>query len=96
MTTEPKPLDLPPMPEYHDEPAATNQDAEWRHIHDLKKWGRQLAEIAQAQAALADGLADALEELAPCDFDHGWAEDYHSDNCRKCKALAKYRENRHV
>lgn len=61
--TDRKPLEVPPMPEYHDEPVATGMDAEWRHICDLKKWGRQCADLAREQAARADALAEVLGEI---------------------------------
>lgn len=53
MTNEPAPL-VPPMPKYRDDPAATGMDVDWRYTHNLEKWGRQCAEIAQAQARRAD------------------------------------------
>jgi hypothetical protein len=48
MTTEPKPLDLPPMPEW------TADIYSGTHAANLEAWGRQLAEIAQAQAQRAN------------------------------------------
>lgn len=98
MTTEPKPLDLPPMPECEDLNQWIDTDnhwkAVWRFTDRLEAHARQLAEIAQAQAALADGLAEALELFIA---DNGHLAD--GEDCTLApliKALAKYRENRHV
>lgn len=57
-----KPLVVPPMPEYHDEPMATNNSAEWTLIHNLQRWGRQCADLARAEANRADMLAATLLE----------------------------------
>lgn len=54
---------VPPMPKYRDDPAATGMDVDWRYTHNLEKWGRQCAEIAQAQARRAEKAESAIQDV---------------------------------
>lgn len=72
MTNEPAPL-VPPMPKYRDDPAATGMDVDWRYTHNLEKWGRQCAEIAQAQARRADD-ANAWANLCNAQLERNTTE----------------------